>query len=184
MPYYNNYLAHYGVKGMKWGVRRQRKKAARARAKNAQRADRENWKSMSRSERKANRDKANSRYTKTDRSWDEQTLGKRAARNINRRMNKGQSHTRAHLAEATRQTVVGAVGGEVAGLGALAAIGLASNPQLRRQAATVINNAAKQPFINFANSRAAKNAAKRAADMSFKLGNEVVKLKPWQYKVS
>lgn len=24
MPYYNNYLAHYGVKGMKWGVRRNR----------------------------------------------------------------------------------------------------------------------------------------------------------------
>lgn len=24
MPYYSNYLAHYGVKGMKWGVRRYR----------------------------------------------------------------------------------------------------------------------------------------------------------------
>lgn len=24
MPYYNNYLAHYGVKGMKWGVRKKR----------------------------------------------------------------------------------------------------------------------------------------------------------------
>ena len=24
MPYYNNYLAHYGVKGMKWGVRKRR----------------------------------------------------------------------------------------------------------------------------------------------------------------
>lgn len=24
MPYYNDYLAHYGVKGMKWGVRKKR----------------------------------------------------------------------------------------------------------------------------------------------------------------
>lgn len=28
MLYYNDYLAHYGVKGMKWGVRRQRPKSA------------------------------------------------------------------------------------------------------------------------------------------------------------
>lgn len=29
MPYYNNYLAHYGVKGMKWGVRRKARKDAK-----------------------------------------------------------------------------------------------------------------------------------------------------------
>lgn len=53
MPYYNNYLAHYGVKGMKWGVRRKRPKSAprtnwgknRQYAKEQDRRDRELYKS-------------------------------------------------------------------------------------------------------------------------------------------
>lgn len=179
MPYYNNYLAHYGVKGMKWGVRRSRKKAVRTRRKNAQRADRDNWRSMSRSERRKNRDKPNARYTKADRNADK-VLGRGGVRRINRRMNKGQSHGQAFLREAGRNAAIGTMAFVGYGL-AQAAI---ARPDIARAAGRVINNAAKQTVINFVNSQAAKNAARKAAEQTFKLGNEVVKLKPWQYKVS
>ena len=90
--YYNDYLAHYGVKGMKWGVRRKR-----------QRADRNRWKSMSKSERAANRDSLNPRYKKLDREIDTDLYGERGVQRINRRMNKGQSHLRATTTEAARR---------------------------------------------------------------------------------
>lgn len=180
MPYYNNYLAHYGVKGMKWGVRRARKKAVRTRRKNAQRADRDNWRSMSRSERRKNRDKANARYTKADRSSDKMVLGRGGVRRINRRMNKGQSHGQAFLREAGRAAAIGTMA--YVGYGVVQTA--IARPDLMRAAGRAINNAAKQSVINFVNSQAAKNAARRAAEQTFRLGNEVVKLKPWQYKVN
>lgn len=180
MPYYNNYLAHYGVKGMKWGVRRARKKAVRTRRKNAQRADRDKWRSMSRSERRRNRDKANARYTKADRSTDQSILGRGGVRRINRRMNKGQSHGQAFLREAGRAAAVATMAS--VGYGVIQTA--IERPDAFKAAGRVINNAAKQSFINFVNSQAAKKAARRAAEQTFRLGNEVVKLKPWQYKVS
>lgn len=180
MPYYNNYLAHYGVKGMKWGVRRARKKAVRTRRKNAQRADRDNWRSMSRSERRKNRDKANARYTKADRATDQSVLGRGGVRRINRRMNKGQSHGQAFLREAARNAAIGTMAAVGYGLIETAI----DRPDLIKAAGRTINTAAKRSVINFANSQAAKNAARRASEQTFKLGNEVVKLKPWQYKVS
>lgn len=177
MLYYNNYLAHYGVKGMKWGVQRARKKAVRTRRKNAQRADRDNWRSMSRSERRKKRDKANARYTKADRSTDYGILGRGGVRRINRRMNKGQSHGQAFLREAARNAAIRTMAAVGYGL-------IKDRPDLIKAAGRTINTAAKRSVINFVNSQAAKNAARRAAEQTFKLGNEVVKLKPWQYKVS
>lgn len=180
MPYYSNYLSHYGVKGMKWGVRRARKKAVRTRRKNAQRADRDNWRSMSRSERRKKRDKANARYTKADRNADRSILGRGGVRRINRRMNKGQSHGQAFLREAARTAAVGTM----ASVGYVLVQAAIDDPNVIKAAARTINTAAKRSVINFVNSQAAKNAARRAAEQTFKLGNEVVKLKPWQYKVS
>ena len=162
---------------MKWGAR---KKAVRTRRKNAQRADRDNWRSMSRSERRKNRDKANARYTKADRATDQSVLGRGGVRRINRRMNKGQSHGQAFLREVGRNATVATMASVGYGLVKIAI----ARPDIAKAAAHTINNAAKQSFINFANSQAAKNAARRAAEQTFKLGNEVVKLKPWRYKVS
>ena len=180
--YYDPYLAHYGVKGMKWGVRRQLRQAVRTRRKNAQHDDRKKWKSMSKSERKANRDNPNSRYAKSNREADESVYGKGGVKRINRRMNKGQSYTRALLAEAGRTTAVGTA----ASFGIAAGFAIASNPQLAKNAGRVINNAAKMKAQDLINSAKAANAARQARNMIPRLADGVeqtIKLKPWQYKV-
>ena len=167
--YYNDYLAHYGVKGMKWGVRRKR-----------QRADRNRWKSMSKSERAANRDSLNPRYKKLDREIDTDLYGERGVQRINRRMNKGQSHLRATTTEAARQTALG-MG---VGIGVIAV----ANPQLIKAGASFVNNKAKSKAWDFANDLNTKRAARRAKELIPKLVsdnsmNNVIKLKKNQYKV-
>lgn len=73
MPYYNNYLAHYGVKGMKWGVRRK------------------------------SRNTYNKNYTERQRKQDRAVYGNRAERRINRRMNEGYGVKGARAIEADRK---------------------------------------------------------------------------------
>lgn len=73
MPYYNNYLAHYGVKGMKWGVRRK------------------------------SRNTYNKNYTDRQRKQDRAVYGGRAERRINRRMNEGYGVKGARAIEADRK---------------------------------------------------------------------------------
>lgn len=170
---YNNYLAHYGIKGMKWGVRRKRKKAA-------QRADREAWKSMSRSERRANRDNRNKRYSNTDRAIDQTLYGKGGVKRINRRMNKGQSHAQAYMREVGRTTLIG--------LGAYAAFTAAMNPDLVRYSANWVNTMAKMKAQDLINQAKAKNAERMAREMIPRLvenvtANKEIPLKPWQFKI-
>ena len=77
-------LYHFGVKGMKWGVRRAERKARRAELK-----------------------KPNANYGKWQRLADRQVYGRGGERRINRRMNKGQSHFRAQATEAGQQVAKG-----------------------------------------------------------------------------
>lgn len=86
-------LYHFGVKGMKWGVRKKRDKPS-----------------------KAQLNKPNADYTSRQRITDRASYGKKGVKRINRRMNKGQSHFRASTTEmiqrATKATVASlAVGG-------------------------------------------------------------------------
>lgn len=74
-------LAHYGVKGMKWGVRRAEKKAAL----NA----------------------PNKRYGQGARSQDKSLYGNHGVKRINRRMNKGKSLKKARSAEMRLQVGAG-----------------------------------------------------------------------------
>lgn len=69
-------LYHFGVKGMKWGVRKKRDKPG-----------------------KAQLNKPNADYTSRQRITDRASYGKKGVKRINRRMNKGQSHFRAATTE-------------------------------------------------------------------------------------
>ena len=177
-PYNDSYLAHYGVKGMKWGVRRQQRRAAA-------RQDRNAWRSMSKKERKANRDKRNKRYSNVDRSVDKVTYGRGGVKRINRRMNKGQSHARASLTETARNTAIasGATFAAVAGLG-LYSMG----PEGRRAVANSLKYAAETKVADLLGSVVARNYQRQARNMIPRLVadnamNNVINLKPWQYKV-
>uniref|UniRef100_A0AAU7GZJ8 Uncharacterized protein n=1 Tax=Streptomyces phage Scarif TaxID=3158858 RepID=A0AAU7GZJ8_9CAUD len=69
-------LMHYGVKGMKWGVRR------------------------------AERDAPSKRYSAANRAKDSKTYGQRGVKRINRRLNKGQTLKKARARETTRRTAM------------------------------------------------------------------------------
>ena len=79
-------LYHFGVKGMKWGVRRAERKA-----------------------RRAELNKPNVHYDKSQRRADRASYGKLGDRRINRRMNKGQSHFKAQVNESAQRVAKTAI---------------------------------------------------------------------------
>ena len=79
-------LYHFGVKGMKWGVRRAERKA-----------------------HKEELNKPNASYDKWQRLADRSVYGKGGERRINRRMNKGQSHFKAQVNESVQRVAKTAI---------------------------------------------------------------------------
>ena len=76
VDFHDDELYHFGIKGMKWGVRKARR---------------------------AELNKPNVNYSKSQRLADRATYGKRSERRINRRMNKGQSHYKAQVNESVQR---------------------------------------------------------------------------------
>lgn len=78
-------IYHYGVKGMKWGVRKSE------------------YKSISRKDRKKLRKRKNEDYSDHQRDLDKLRLGGGAVRRINKRMNKGATYKQARRREYARR---------------------------------------------------------------------------------
>lgn len=83
-------LQHYGVKGMKWGVRKAVAAPGRALM------------------RRAALNAPNAKYTNQNRAIDRRAYGKGGERRINRRMNKGQDYKTASKNEIKRSATIAA----------------------------------------------------------------------------
>lgn len=169
--YYSSYLARYGVKGMKWGVRKSK------------------W--QLRKERKRNLFRYNPSYSKKSRQADSRYLSSDSRRRISQAMDRGQGYKEAKVAEIRRsrrsRTIKGI--GSIAGAYLIYDQLLTGGQGRRRHinnakfAAHIANQIAKYGAMKLAKAINDKRAQKVAREMIPKLGNEVINLKPWQYKV-
>ena len=85
VPEEDSDIVHYGVKGMKWGVRKSE------------------YKSMSRKDRRKLRKRKNEGYDDHQRELDKLRLGGKSVRRINKRMNKGATYKQAKRREYVRR---------------------------------------------------------------------------------
>ena len=85
IPEEDSDIVHYGVKGMKWGVRKSE------------------YKSMSRKDRRKLRKRKNEGYDDHQRELDKLRLGGKSVRRINKRMNKGATYKQARRREYVRR---------------------------------------------------------------------------------
>ena len=98
-------ISHYGVKGMKWGVRKSE------------------YKAMSRKDRRKLRKRKNEGYDDHQRDLDKLRLGGKSVKRINKRMNKGATYKQAKRREYLRRFTTSVAAYNVASF-------LKSNPQI------------------------------------------------------
>ena len=135
MQHYNqgyDELYHYGIKGMKWGVRRavdQFKKSMKdtssvIKKSNEIRKQKNDRYRLSTQDQYAD-GKINTNYDKTQRLKDDKLLGSRGVRNVSKMMDHGMSHKAARRIEIGKQVAFGAAL-------SLAALDVASDGDLHR----------------------------------------------------
>lgn len=86
----DDFLAHYGVPGMKWGKSKGSSGPSRSEVRKALKAP-------------------NARYSQSARQFDKAVLGRGGVKAVNKRMNKGQTHKQASSAVFKRQILAGSV---------------------------------------------------------------------------
>ena len=105
VPEEDSDIIHYGVKGMKWGVRKSE------------------YKSMSRKDRRNLRKRKNEGYSDHQRELDKLRLGGKSVKRINKRMNKGATYKQARRREYVRRFTTTFAAANVASF-------LRNNPQI------------------------------------------------------
>lgn len=154
-PTMENYLAHYGVLGMKWGVRNA--ESRRRLGGPSPRVDaRKKKRAAARVEKK--RLKApNAKYTKDQRTSDALLLGNRGVKRINKSMNQGKTLNQARLSAAGKGVAEAILVGGAVGL---IQLDIATDGMLRN----VVLSKTKSSLKNFADAKAAREAGKNAVN--------------------
>lgn len=146
-------LYHFGVKGMKWGVRKKRDKLS-----------------------KAELNKPNARYGSRQRQMDRVNYGKKGVERINRRMNKGQSHFRASTTEMIQKAAKNSVASLA--VGGLAIASTEEGQAIMKVSAGVLKNAIghSAPYMNYLKARygAGYSWASPANEALKAIGNKIV----------
>lgn len=154
----SSYLEHYGVKGMKWGIRKARLKSENA--------------ITNRNKSKKQLDKRNKKYGSADYSRDVSIYGRGGAERINKRLNKGKTLDQARRREAATQIATG--------LGLSAAFYSTAFMVGAYLSSPAVRMSVKQVKNSYANEKAKKAAAKAI----LKIGaGSVVNLKKSMYSV-